>query len=88
MKICHVVVNINDDLNGLHGVIIKQYFFPGGEIGKSLSSINYSFTIDGKGTGSLGIEFRSETGRMEETAYLASDVDARFRIGFYGIRPR
>lgn len=87
MKICHVIVHLDDELNSLHGVIIKQYFFPGDRIGEKLGSANYSFTIDGYKTGLNGIEFRFETGR-EETVHLASDVDARFRIGFYGIRPR
>ena len=88
MKICHVIVHLHDELNSLHGVVIKQYFLPGDQIGKDLSSVNYRFTIDGEDEGLQEIKFMSTPDRKGSIAYLDSDVDAKFRIGFYGIRPR
>ncbi len=88
MKICHVIVRLRDELNSLHGVVVDRYILPGDQIGNNLSSRNYWFTIDGEEEGLQEIKFFANPSRKGGMAYLDEDIDPKYRLGFYGIRPR
>ncbi len=86
MLICHIAVLLMDDETK---ATFEGYILPGGRIGKNLHyAKKYAFIIDGEHEGPQEIECHASPDQKESTAYLAKDVDPKFRIGFYGIRPR
>ena len=88
MKICHVTVRLHDKVNSLHGVILRRYILPGGKIGTNLNFSMYSFEIDGEAEGLQEIKFTGDPGRKGSIVYLDKGIESKYRIGFYGIRPR
>ena len=76
MKICHVIVYLDGSK-----LVFKGYVLPGGKIGDSLH-LGHTLVTNGEFAALGDIEYK------DSGPHLSKSIEAKYRIGFYGIKPR